>query len=108
MRRRGEDGLSPCLARWLGSRRSSSQPNLVMLGSEPTDGTTRGATRMSANDEVDGPRRTPPASPLVPRSSRRIGLVLEYLRARDRFARPRGKAEGRRNSELAESKRDPG
>jgi hypothetical protein len=62
---------------------------------------------MSANDEVDRSHRTRPGSLFVPSGSQRLGLVLEYLRSRDRFRTAGERGEPRESSDHVESKRDP-
>ncbi|MDX6642107.1 MAG: hypothetical protein QOD76_69 [Solirubrobacteraceae bacterium] len=63
---------------------------------------------MATNDDrVDQSRRTRRASPPIPRRSRRLRLVLEYLRSHDRLARAASEAEGRRSSDLGDSKGNP-
>jgi hypothetical protein len=63
---------------------------------------------MSMNDDpVDRSRRTRPVSLPIPRRSRRLRLVLQYLRSHDRLAGPATEAEGRGSSDLGEPKGDP-
>jgi hypothetical protein len=59
------------------------------------------------DDRVDQPRRARRASLPIPRRSRRLRLVLEYLRSHDRLARAASQAEGRRSSDLGDSKGSP-
>lgn len=76
-------------------------------GSAEWRGNLESGSGTGTDDEVDRSRGTPPVSLLIPRDPRRLGLVLEYLRSRDRVARPGNEAGRHGSSDLGESRRYP-
>jgi hypothetical protein len=76
----------------------------VTVGDDVFEGAYSDESRFG--HRVGSPQRTRPVSPLVPRSSRRLALVLEHMRSRDRVAQRRNEAEGRGRSYPARSKGD--